>query len=42
MLVLFYRLKTLTQLRLNLTCIKRCRQVQIAVRAKGCDIFLEN
>ena len=42
MLVPFYRLKTLTQLRLNRTCIKRRRSVQLAVRANGCDIFLEN
>ena len=42
MLVPFYRLKTLTQLRLNRTCIKRRRSVQLAARAGGCDIFVEN
>ena len=40
-LVLFYHVKTLTQLCLHLTCIKHCRSAQIAVCANGCVIFLE-
>lgn len=40
-MVLFYHVKTLTQLCLHLTCIKHCRSAQITVCANGCVIFLE-